>query len=120
MKLSIRLQQKGKKNHPLWWIVIAPYRKNIFGRYIQHVGIWSPREGKHLKREVVLNIPRVKYWMAQGAIPTFKVHKFLSMWNILPEQWYYKSKYFHNQNHHNNLLKFLKNLNNSLLTNKKC
>ena len=34
--------------------------------------------------------------MAQGAIPTFKVHKFLSMWNILPEQWYYKSKYFHN------------------------
>ncbi|MCL4135864.1 UNVERIFIED_CONTAM: hypothetical protein GTU68_061851 [Idotea baltica] len=91
MKLSIRLQNKGKKNHPLWWIVIAPYRKNIFGRYIEHVGIWSPREGKHLKRSITLNIPRIKYWMSHGAIPTFKVHKFLSMWNILPEQWYYKS-----------------------------
>lgn len=92
MKLSIRLQQKGKKNHPYWWIVVAPARKNIFGRYVEHVGIWSPREGTLMKRQIILNIPRIKYWIAQGAVPTFKIQKFLSMWNIFPSQWYYKSK----------------------------
>jgi len=32
------------------WIVIAPNRKNIFGRFIEHVGYWSPRHGIYLQR----------------------------------------------------------------------
>lgn len=91
MKLSIRLQQKGKKNHPYWWIVVAPNRRNMFGRYAEHVGIWCPREGVNIKRQIILNIPRVKYWISKGAVPTMKVHKFLSMWNMYPKLWYYKS-----------------------------
>lgn len=84
MKVSIRLQNHGKKNHPLWWIVVAPNRKNNFGRFLEHVGYWSPRKGKYLQRRIVLNIPRIKYWLANGAVPTFKVHNFLSLWNIIP------------------------------------
>lgn len=34
MKVSIRLQNIGKINHPLWRIVVAPNRKNIKGRYL--------------------------------------------------------------------------------------
>lgn len=91
MKLSIRLQNHGKKNHPLWWIVVAPNRKNIFGRYIEHVGYWYPDQGLLMKRKIILNIPRIKYWMNNGAVPTFKVHRFLAMWNLLPFPWYFKS-----------------------------
>ena len=94
MKLSIRLQQHGKKNHPFWWIVVAPQKSNIFGRYIEHIGFWSPREGVNMKRSVILNMPRMKYWMANGAIPTFKVHKFMSMWGLMPKYWYFKSILF--------------------------
>lgn len=34
MKVSIRLQNHGCRNHPYWWIVVAPNRKNIKGRIL--------------------------------------------------------------------------------------
>jgi small subunit ribosomal protein S16 len=92
MNLAIRLQNHGKKNHPLWWIVVAPRKRNIRGRFIEHVGYWSPRTGVNLQRQVILNMPRVKYWMSCGAVPTYRIHRFLAMWGVLPKPWYYKSK----------------------------
>jgi small subunit ribosomal protein S16 len=89
MKLSIRLQNHGCINHPLWWIVVAPNRKNIRGRFIEHVGYWSPRQGYHLRRQIVFNMPRIKYWIANGAVPSFKIQKFLSLWGLMPKPWYF-------------------------------
>lgn len=94
MNLAIRLQNHGKKNHPLWWIVIAPRKRNIRGRFIEHIGYWSPRHGTNIQRQIILNMPRVKYWMSCGAVPTFKIQKFLSFWGVLPQPWYYKSKFY--------------------------
>lgn len=92
MKLCIRLQQHGKKNHPYWWIVVAPQHKNIFGRFTEHIGFWSPRHNVNIKRQVILNTPRLMYWLANGAIPTPKVHNFLTMFGFFPKQWHYVSK----------------------------
>lgn len=73
------------------WIVVAPNRKNIRGRFVEHVGYWSPRHGTSLQRQIIFNIPRIKHWISCGAVPTFKVQKFLSIWGILPKPWFFKS-----------------------------
>lgn len=91
MRLSIRLQNHGKKNHPYWWIVVAPQHKNIFGRYTEHIGYWSPRHNVNIKRQIILNIPRLMYWLGNGAVPTFRIHKFLNMYGIFPKPWKYAS-----------------------------
>lgn len=39
MHVVLRLQNHGCRNHPLWWIVVAPRLKNIKGRFIEHIGI---------------------------------------------------------------------------------
>jgi small subunit ribosomal protein S16 len=111
MRLCIRLQNHGKKNHPYWWIVVAPQHKNIFGLYTDHIGFWSPRHNVNIKRQVILNVPRLKYWLANGATPTFKVHKFLTMFGIFPKQWHYQSNNELIKNQHNSLQNRLKNKN---------
>jgi small subunit ribosomal protein S16 len=70
------------------WIVVAGNRKNLKGRFVEHVGYWSPRQGVALQRQIVMNVPRVKYWISCGAVPTDKVQKFLSLWSILPKPWF--------------------------------
>lgn len=111
MRLSIRLQNHGKKNHPYWWIVVAPQHKNIFGTYTEHIGFWSPRHNVNIKRQIVLNIPRLMYWLGNGAVPTYKVHKFLNMFGVFPKQWKYVSTYIDMQNRYRSWLNRLKKRN---------
>lgn len=92
MKLSIRLQQHGKVNHPLWWIVVAPKIKNIRGPFIEHLGYWYPMQKVVLKRQIILNIMRIKYWISCGAVPTKRVQYFLHYFGVMPKPWYYESK----------------------------
>lgn len=68
--------------------MVAANRKNLKGRFLEHVGYWSPRQGVAMQRQIVINIPRVKHWISCGAVPTYKVQKFLALWNILPQPWY--------------------------------
>lgn len=91
MRLSIRLQNHGKKNHPYWRIVVAPQKSNIFGCYTDHIGYWSPRHNVNIKRQVAFNLPRLMYWISNGAVPTYKIHKFLHMFGIFPKPWKYVS-----------------------------
>ncbi len=46
VQTMIRLQNHGRKNHPYWWIVVAPRRANIKGRFIEHIGYWIPFQRK--------------------------------------------------------------------------
>ena len=74
------------------WIVVAPNRKNLRGRFVEHVGFWSPRHGVTLQRQIVLNVPRIKYWISCGAVPSARIQKICSIWNILPKPWYQQSR----------------------------
>lgn len=73
------------------WIVVAPNRKNLRGRFVEHVGFWSPRHGVTLQRQIVLNVPRIKYWISCGAVPSARIQKICSIWNILPKPWFQQS-----------------------------
>ncbi|KAL4445700.1 hypothetical protein ABPG74_006251 [Tetrahymena malaccensis] len=85
MRVVIRLQQSGFKNHPRWKIVVMPQKKNPRGRFLEHVGWWCPRQGKINQREIVVNKERVRYWIAMGAKPSEKVQKFLSYFDLAPK-----------------------------------
>ncbi|KAL4493524.1 hypothetical protein ABPG72_007532 [Tetrahymena utriculariae] len=85
MRVVIRLQQAGYKNHPRWKIVVMPQKKNPRGRFLDHVGWWCPRQGKINQREIVVNKERVRYWIAMGAKPSEKVQKFLSYFDLAPK-----------------------------------
>jgi small subunit ribosomal protein S16 len=46
------------------------------GRFIEQLGSWNPMLGKDEKR-VALNEERIRHWLANGALPTDRVARFL-------------------------------------------
>ena len=67
MVLKIRLQNHGCRNHPYWWLVVQGLKVNPKGRIIEKIGMWWPRNTKRYQRSIVINRPRIKYWLSVGA-----------------------------------------------------
>jgi small subunit ribosomal protein S16 len=77
MALKIRLARAGSKKRPYYHVVIADVRSPRDGRFIEQVGSWNPmlpKDGDRIK----LNDERVKHWLANGALPTDRVARFLA------------------------------------------
>jgi len=77
MALKIRFSRAGSKKRPYYHIVIADVRTPRDGRFIEQVGSWNPMLAKDGER-VKVNEERVKHWMANGALPTDRVARFLA------------------------------------------
>lgn len=77
MALKIRLSRAGSKKRPYYHIVIADVRTPRDGRFIEQVGSWNPMLPKDGDR-VKVDEERVKHWMANGALPTDRVARFLA------------------------------------------
>ena len=86
MKVKLKLVNQGVKNHPLFWIVAIPYRKKISGVFLEKLGYWRPRYTKSYDRSISLNIPKIKYWLGNGAIPSASVHKILERFELVPHR----------------------------------
>mmetsp|Transcript_28933 Transcript_28933/g.51694 ORF Transcript_28933/g.51694 Transcript_28933/m.51694 type:complete len:336 (+) Transcript_28933:2734-3741(+) len=86
MAVRLRLRQQGLRNHPYWWIIAQPHKVNPQGRYIEHLGFWIPRECKTVERAIILNRPRLKYWLSVGAIPTDGVMHLMGLADFLPRR----------------------------------
>lgn len=84
MPTRIRLQRRGVRNHPYWWIVISDNHTNPNGRIIEKMGFWIPTPGTN-ERSIILNRPRLKYWLGVGAEPTKAVIKLMSMADFFPK-----------------------------------
>ena len=76
MALKIRLARAGSKKRPYYHIVVADVRSPRDGRFIEQVGAWNPMLPKDGER-VTLKEDRVKHWLANGALPTDRVARFL-------------------------------------------
>ena len=81
MALKIRLARAGSKKRPYYHIVIADVRSPRDGRFIEQVGSWNPMLPKDAER-VQVNEERVKHWLANGALPTDRVLRFLDQVGI--------------------------------------
>lgn len=78
MALKIRLARGGSKKRPYYQIVVADARSPRDGRFLEKVGSWNPMLGKDAENRVELNVERVKHWLANGAVATDRVLRFLN------------------------------------------
>lgn len=76
MALKIRLARAGSKKRPYYHVVVADVRSPRDGRFIEQIGSWNPMLPKDGER-VKLDEKRIKHWLANGALPTDRVARFL-------------------------------------------
>lgn len=87
MALKIRLSRGGTKKRPIYRIVVADTRFPRDGRFIEKLGTYNPMLPKDNDQRIVLDTERAKHWLANGALPTDRVARFLTdagVWNRKP------------------------------------
>jgi small subunit ribosomal protein S16 len=74
--VTIRLSRGGAKKRPFYHIVVTDQRNRRDGRYIERLGYFNPVavDGKD---QIRIDIPRVDYWIGQGAQPSDRVSTLL-------------------------------------------
>ena len=70
--LAIKLRPIGKKKQISYRVVVGEKRSKLVGKFTEDIGWYNPHTNKFL-----LNVDRVKHWIASGAVPTPSVHNIL-------------------------------------------
>ena len=80
MSVKIRLQRHGRKQTPLYHIVIADARSPRDGSFIERIGVYNP-----MTRPATIDIDRMKAyeWLNNGAQPTDTVRAILRFKGVL-------------------------------------
>jgi small subunit ribosomal protein S16 len=77
MSLKIRLSRGGAKKRPFYRIVVADARMPRDGRFVEKIGTFDPVKAKDDALRLVLDVEKVKAWLAKGAQPTDRVLRLL-------------------------------------------
>ncbi|GAC1479523.1 MAG: 30S ribosomal protein S16 [Gemmatimonadaceae bacterium] len=80
MSVKIRLRRVGRKNSPIYRIVVADSRSPRDGRFIEIVGSYAPRQGEQATN---MKTDRINHWLDSGAQPTDTVRSLLRKAGIL-------------------------------------
>ncbi|MFH1536927.1 MAG: 30S ribosomal protein S16 [Patescibacteria group bacterium] len=72
--IVIRLKRIGRKNNPVFRIVVQDKQKAPTSTVIEKVGTYDPNTNPST---VTIEKDRVKYWLGQGAQPSPTVHNML-------------------------------------------
>ena len=79
MATVIRLARFGAKKRPYYHIVVTDSRNaRNSGNVLEVVGKYDPMQAKDSDKRVILKLDEVKAWLAKGAQPSDRVHKFLA------------------------------------------
>lgn len=71
--LRIRLQRVGRKNIPVFRIVLTDSKNSTkSGKYLEVLGSFDP-----IKKTKTIEAERIKYWISKGAKPTDTLHNLL-------------------------------------------
>lgn len=76
--LRIRLSRIGKKNTPIYKVVVAEKDSPIKGKFIESLGMYNPGNKNN-----TFNSDRIKYWISVGAQPSQTVNNLLIKNNII-------------------------------------
>ena len=79
MGVKIRLARHGAKKRPFYRVVVADSESPRDGKFLEVVGTYNPVTEP---ANVSLKEDRIKYWIAQGALPTITVKNLLKKENI--------------------------------------
>jgi small subunit ribosomal protein S16 len=80
MATKIRLQRGGKKNKPVYRIVVTDSRQKRDGRFIEKLGSYNPNIADN---QIILNFDAALSWYMKGAEPTETARMILSKEGIL-------------------------------------
>ena len=64
MAVRIRLRRVGRKKAPVYRIVVADSRSPRDGKFIEIIGVYSPRQQENA---ISLDVDRANYWLDNGA-----------------------------------------------------
>ena len=81
----IRLARSGSKKKPFYHITIADRRNARDGRFIERVGFFNP-VARGAEERLRIDLPRVEYWLGQGAQASDRVAKLVKAWRKSLEQ----------------------------------
>ena len=76
MAVRLRLMRMGEKKQPTYRVVAADARSPRDGRFIEIVGTYDPRSEPS---EIKIDNARAVHWLLQGAQPTERVKKLLTV-----------------------------------------
>lgn len=80
MATRIRLQRRGRKNHPFYQIIVADSRAPRDGRSVERIGSYNPNTNP---ATITLDFDRALYWLQTGAEPSDTVRNILSNEGVL-------------------------------------
>ena len=75
MSVKIRLQRRGKKGKPYFWIIAADGRSKRDGKYLEKIGSYNPTTNP---AQIDLNVDLAVKWLQNGAQPTDTARAILS------------------------------------------
>ena len=80
MSVRIRLQRRGRKQRPLYHIIIADSRSPRDGKFIEKIGVYNP-----LSKPALIEIDRDRAfdWLMKGAEPTDTVRAILRFKGVM-------------------------------------
>jgi small subunit ribosomal protein S16 len=79
--VRIRLRRIGRKNAPVYRIVVADSQSPRDGRFIEIIGQYSPRQS--VEQSLQVNTDRANYWLNVGAQPSDTVRSLLRRAGVL-------------------------------------
>ena len=74
MATKIRMKRIGRRNRPLYRLIVIDSRKQRDGAAIEEVGWYNPIDDGH---SYDLMGDRILHWLSQGAVPTNAAHKLM-------------------------------------------
>ena len=80
MATRLRLQRRGRRNHPFYQIIVADSRAPRDGRYIERIGSFNPNTNP---ATITLDFERALHWLQTGATPSDTVRNILSREGVL-------------------------------------
>ncbi len=80
MPTKIRLSRQGRKRIPYYHIVVADSRAPRDGKYIERLGIYSPKSNP---ATIEIDFDRALYWLQTGAQPSDTCRNILSDKGVL-------------------------------------
>ena len=72
--VKIRLRRMGAKKAPFYRVVVADSRYPRYGRFIEEIGTYDPRQDPAAIR---IDVERAQAWIKTGAQPTETVRALL-------------------------------------------
>jgi len=67
--VKIRMSRVGRKNLPLYRVVVVDSREQRDGRYLEHLGNYDPSVADPAKK-LSLDVERYRFWIGRGARPS--------------------------------------------------